>query len=1058
MFRFLQKCGRIRTKDAGSDPAEHRHAHADDGTGTGNKPLREFPVGRISILLQHFNQFSSHVFHDKIAVMKRTVKFNLIHAAAILLSAAIVLSMALLPVRALDPESLPIDDAWHVVDFASDAQLDSYDSFAGARKAYQDARDSYDNLGIVYKQKVVLAEYGIGLIRSTDACDVNITYTDAVDGLSGYTNGCYGIDAAYLDTSSDGTQAEFLLGGVTGWASLDDITIVPMQNISFRLTSFTVTGGRLYHQIKTEITDDFYASIQDLGAAPSYLSEGTSYISYDGHYFYPEDSLWKMLDDIRSGSHDQSANPSDPYYDYYQFVSHRTQTAATEQAMEDYLRNTMGIIGLPVSYQDDDKDSADDTLTRSQYYGLIPAFWQYQYEYGANALMMFALSENESSNGTSALSYTRNNLFGHAAYDSDVEANASRYLNVVNSVYSHAKYYISGSYSSPLKSMFHGSFFGNKSAGMNVAYASDPYWGEKAAAYYRKLDEGLGSVDLNRYTIGIKTSDSNVDVYQFPQNNADKFYNTGENPDFGFVILSAFSNEDGDWYKVQSEATLDENSKVDLNYYYDYSNDVGYIHQSDVQVILNGKQTEEPSYVHVTLDAAGGTFPGSESTITYALQKGAEASAVVPVKSGALFTGWSGDLSAVNEDTTFTAQYRDVSSISMENMPQQAYELNDRINLKNGTILVNFADGSTASVPLNTSMVSGFDLSTGGEQTVTVSYAGSTATYAITVNGDADTIRADLKQQVQLMIAQYADKKNFSEDDKNAIIALKQKIDDNMQPYLTQKELRSFDTILRKAISNRIRYVLEKNPYDLGVSGLSVSYPLNDSLSKFWLIEDTYRIRIGSKISDDALKAMTEIANYMEDQIDESFNVVIRKNYDEPDPEGPLLLTINKPEGADPTDVYTVLHYQKDTGDVVQCYTRQTDGRITFMTRGEGTYMVVSRRTSNAYTGTDPVESVTSQSSSKDVEKIIAYCSAALAAVFLFLLLLHRFRRKHKEKKVHHERIIKEEKRSREPAPPVDMTQALQNLETTMLDLKVDEIQKEAAAEDEAEKDRKGKK
>jgi hypothetical protein len=349
-------------------------------------------------------------------------------------------------------------------------------------------------------------------------------------------------------------------------------------------------------------------------------------------------------------------------------------------------------------------------------------------------------------------------------------------------------------------------------------------------------------------------------------------------------------------------------------------------------------------------------------------------------------------------------------------------------------------------------MVSGFDLSTGGDQTVTVSYAGSTVTYPITVNGDADTIRAEIKQEVQLMIDQYEDKKNFSADDQTAIIALKQKIDENMQPYLTQKELRSFDTILRKAINNRIRYVLEKNPYDLGVSGLSVSYPLNDSLTKFWLVEDTYRIRIGSKISEEALKGMTLIANYMEDQIDESFDVVIRKNYDEPDPEGPLLLTINKPDNADPTDVYTVLHYQKDTGDVVQCYTRQTDSRITFMTRGEGTYMVISRRTSNAYTGTDPVESVTSESSSWDVEKIIAYSSAALAAVFLLLLVLHQLRRKHKEKKVHRERIVKEEKKSQEPAPPVDMTQALQNLETTMLDLKADEIRKAAEKDGEEKK------
>ncbi|NCB34403.1 MAG: cell wall-binding protein, partial [Erysipelotrichia bacterium] len=338
------------------------------------------------------------------------------------------------------------------------------------------------------------------------------------------------------------------------------------------------------------------------------------------------------------------------YFDYYQFVSHRTVTSITEQQLEDYLANTMGIIGKPVSYQDDDKDSADDTRTRSQYYGELPAFWQYQYEYGANSLMMFALSENESANGSSALCYSRNNLFGHAAYDSDVEANASRYLNISNSIYSHARYYISGSYASPLKSMFRGSFFGNKSAGMNVSYASDPYWGEKAAVYYRHLDESFDSIDLNQYTLGIKTSSDMVDVYQYPQADSGILYTTRKNPDYSFVILSAFSNEDGDWYAVQSEATLDENSKVALSYYYDYSNDIGYILQSDIQTVIAGKKTEEPSYVHVTFDAAGGVFSGNEGSVTYALPTGTTASASTPVKDHALFTGWDHPLDNIAED------------------------------------------------------------------------------------------------------------------------------------------------------------------------------------------------------------------------------------------------------------------------------------------------------------------------------------------------------------------------------------------------------------------------
>ena len=45
-------------------------------------------------------------------------------------------------------------------------------------------------------------------------------------------------------------------------------------------------------------------------------------------------------------------------------------------------------------------------------------FIQYQNEFGANALLMYATAANESGWGTSSFAINRNNLFGHQAYDS----------------------------------------------------------------------------------------------------------------------------------------------------------------------------------------------------------------------------------------------------------------------------------------------------------------------------------------------------------------------------------------------------------------------------------------------------------------------------------------------------------------------------------------------------------------------------------------------------------------------------------------------------------------
>ena len=65
-------------------------------------------------------------------------------------------------------------------------------------------------------------------------------------------------------------------------------------------------------------------------------------------------------------------------------------------------------------------------------------------------------------------------------------------------------HYLSNAYMNPSQFQFHGGFFGNKAGGMNVSYASDPYWGEKAAQYFYEMDHAMGDRDHNRYALGIR--------------------------------------------------------------------------------------------------------------------------------------------------------------------------------------------------------------------------------------------------------------------------------------------------------------------------------------------------------------------------------------------------------------------------------------------------------------------------------------------------------------------------------------------------------------------------
>ena len=121
------------------------------------------------------------------------------------------------------------------------------------------------------------------------------------------------------------------------------------------------------------------------------------------------------------------------------------------------------------------------------------------------------LSRNESANGTSKIAYTKNNIFGHNAVDGSAYTSASGYLDVRSSIYTHGYGYINYGYGEVADSRYFGSHFGNKYRGMNVMYASDVYWGEKAANYYYLFDRDNGMLDYNYYQLVISnTGDINA--------------------------------------------------------------------------------------------------------------------------------------------------------------------------------------------------------------------------------------------------------------------------------------------------------------------------------------------------------------------------------------------------------------------------------------------------------------------------------------------------------------------------------------------------------------------
>ena len=306
-------------------------------------------------------------------------------------------------------------------------------------------------------------------------------YTDS-NGESGYTNGAYGADAAYLGTSSDG-KIKFMLAGVTGTVSVSDVELVDYSTVADKVSYYKVSGGRLVHYISQNL-NNAPSSTVDNGPAPSYLSQDTKYYSYDGHYFYTDYGV--MLSDYQSGCNGDSAvNSGNRFENYFQFLDMNSSTGYSADELNTILNDTL---------QSKGKNSS------SKLWDAGNLFVKYQNIYGVNALLSVGIAINESGWGTSSISQNKNNLFGLNAQDSNV-GNASSYYSVESCIIDFMKNWMAGGYLNDASWKNFGEFLGNKGEGINVKYASDPYWGEKAAAHAWTLDENGDSRDYTGVVI-----------------------------------------------------------------------------------------------------------------------------------------------------------------------------------------------------------------------------------------------------------------------------------------------------------------------------------------------------------------------------------------------------------------------------------------------------------------------------------------------------------------------------------------------------------------------------
>lgn len=292
--------------------------------------------------------------------------------------------------------------------------------------------------------------------------------------------------------------------------------------------------------------------------APSWLPAGY-YYSDNGNQFYSDFTLTKNV------------SPNNKFFNYYQYLPLRTRSNLTGSQLDQYLSS----IGM----------------THSVYYGKSQEFVNAQNKYGMNALLVFAMAGLESAFGTSYYAKNRNNLFGWNAVDSNPD-NATVFASVSQAINEHMGINLFG-YSDVNDYRFTAPSLGNKGAGFNTKYASDPYWGLKISSIAYNVDKTNGFGDLNYYGLGIISDHTNVNVYQSASTTSPIYYNTkGETKGLinqAIAVTRGVGSfyESTSWYPIVNGQVLTYHSNG--NYVNNIDKSLGYVPANQVTLINNSR-------------------------------------------------------------------------------------------------------------------------------------------------------------------------------------------------------------------------------------------------------------------------------------------------------------------------------------------------------------------------------------------------------------------------------------------------------------------------------------
>jgi len=239
------------------------------------------------------------------------------------------------------------------------------------------------------------------------------------------------------DRKSDDKRLAITISGLSGYMKTEDLQALDASK-DF-IPYYESDGYRFYHYVAQNASIPVSAHLSD-------MEVGKKYYSADGLHF-------------------EGFNLENPFL-------FKDLTEATNYSAED-LDKVFSLLNI------------NNSLLENK----GTTFKEAEEHYHINALYLLAHSALESDWGRSKIAKDKNNFFGITAYDTTPYLSAKTFDDVDKGILGASKW-IKENYIDRGRT-----FLGNKASGMNVEYASDPYWGEKIASVMMKINEKLGGKD-----------------------------------------------------------------------------------------------------------------------------------------------------------------------------------------------------------------------------------------------------------------------------------------------------------------------------------------------------------------------------------------------------------------------------------------------------------------------------------------------------------------------------------------------------------------------------------